>query len=93
MTGYIVLSCFISGGPFSLVVAWTWGGGWLAQMEPGFHDFAGSSVVHLVGGAAALGAVAVIGARNGRYQPHRFYEFMPNDVGSVLGGALLLWVG
>ena len=93
ISGYIILSSFISGGPFSLVVRWSWGGGWLAQLEPAFHDFAGSAVVHAVGGWSAFVAVAVLGARNGRYDQTRFYDFMPCDVGGVLGGALILWVG
>jgi len=94
MQGYVILSCFISGGPFSLAVRWTWGGGWLATVFTyPFHDFAGSAIVHAVGGWSALAAVAAIGERNGRYEPHRFYDFMPTDVGAVLGGTLVLWVG
>ena len=88
---YAALSTFISGVPFSLAVRWTWGGGWLDGM--GFHDFAGGTVVHVVGGAAALAGVLVVGPRDGRYDPHRFYEFMPNDVASVMSGSLILWVG
>ena len=88
---YSVLSCFISGIPFSLAVRWTWGGGWLA--ERGFHDFAGGTVVHVVGGAAAMAGVVVVGPRDGRYDPRRFYEFMPHDVSSVMSGSLVLWVG
>ena len=94
MQGYVILSCFISGGPFSLAVRWTWGGGWLNSFFTyPFHDFAGSCIVHVVGGWSALAAVAAIGERNGRYETHRFYDFMPTDVGAVLGGTLVLWVG
>lgn len=88
---YSILSAFISGIPFSLAVRWTWGGGWLNSL--GFHDFAGGAVVHLVGGAAAIAGVLVVGPREGRYDPRRFYEFMPHDVSSVMSGSLVLWVG
>ena len=91
--GYILLICFVSGIPFSTVVAWTWGGGWMNNLDPPFHDFAGSAVVHLVGGASAIAGVAAVGPRHGRYDKNRFYEFMPSDVGSVLSGTLILWVG
>jgi len=93
IVGYILLSCFVSGGPFSVAVSWSWGGGWLNDFDPPFHDFAGSAVVHLVGGASAIAGVYIVGARNGRYEAHRFYDFMPCDVGAALGGALILWVG
>ena len=88
---YSILSCFISGIPFSLAVRWTWGGGWLADW--GFHDFAGGTVVHVVGGAAAMAGVLTVGPRDGRYDPRRFYEFMPHDVAQVMSGSLVLWVG
>ena len=85
---YAVLSCFVSAVPFSLVVNWTWGGGWLSRL--GFHDFAGGAIVHVVGGAAATAGVAVVGPRDGRYDPRRFYEFLPQDVSSVMSGALVV---
>ena len=91
ISAYSILSAFISGIPFSLAVRWTWGGGWLSSL--GFHDFAGGAVVHVVGGAAAIAGVVVVGPRSGRYDPRRFYEFMPHDVSSVMSGSLVLWVG
>ena len=46
---------------------WTWGGGWLSQLAIPFHDFAGSSVVNMIGGLAALIGASVLGPRLGRY--------------------------
>ena len=77
---------------YPILGSWKWGGGWLDAM--GFHDFAGSSLVHVVGGAAALAFIKLLGAREGRY----------NDDGSINAihgssmpmatlGALLLWFG
>ena len=61
ISAYCILSSFISGIPFSLAVRWTWGGGWLNDL--GFIDFAGGTVVHVVGGAAAVAGVYVVGER------------------------------
>jgi Amt family ammonium transporter len=90
ISAYTILSGFVSAFPYTIAVRWTWGGGWLAQL--GFHDFAGSTVVHVVGGAAAAAGVTVVGARDGRYDPHRFYEFLPHNASDVMAGALVLWV-
>ena len=65
---YIILTTIISGIIYSFSVRWTWGGGWIASMEPGFHDFAGSGVVHALGGSAALAGTMVVGPRAGRHR-------------------------
>jgi Amt family ammonium transporter len=64
-TAYLVYSVFISALIYPIAGHWHWGGGWLAQM--GFHDFAGSTLVHSVGGWAALAGAVVLGARSGKY--------------------------
>ncbi len=63
--GYLIYSVFISGLIYPISGHWVWGGGWLAEL--GFHDFAGSTVVHSVGAWAALVGAAVLGARKGKY--------------------------
>ncbi|MFO7781461.1 MAG: ammonium transporter [Spirochaetia bacterium] len=63
--GYLIYSVFISGLIYPISGHWVWGGGWLAEL--GFHDFAGSTVVHSVGAWAALVGSAVLGARRGKY--------------------------
>jgi Amt family ammonium transporter len=62
---YLVYTCFISAFIYPISGHWVWGGGWLANL--GFHDFAGSTVVHSVGGWAALMGAAVLGPRLGKY--------------------------
>ena len=63
---YIVYSVFVSALIYPISGSWIWNGdGWLAQL--GFHDFAGSTVVHSVGGWIALTGAAVLGARKGKY--------------------------
>ncbi len=64
-TAYLVYSVFISALIYPIAGHWHWGGGWLAEM--GFHDFAGSTLVHSVGGWAALAGAVVLGARSGKY--------------------------
>jgi Amt family ammonium transporter len=62
---YLIYTCFISAFIYPISGHWVWGGGWLARL--GFHDFAGSTVVHTVGGWAALIGAAVLGPRTGKY--------------------------
>jgi Amt family ammonium transporter len=62
---YLIYTCFISAFIYPISGHWVWGGGWLAKL--GFHDFAGSTVVHSVGGWAALMGAAVLGPRLGKY--------------------------
>jgi Amt family ammonium transporter len=63
---YLIYTCFISAFIYPISGHWIWSGdGWLAQL--GFHDFAGSTVVHSVGGWAALVGAAVLGPRTGKY--------------------------
>ena len=61
MAFILILSLFI----YPLQGSWTWGGGFLSEM--GFSDFAGSTIVHSVGGWAALAGVILLGARTGKY--------------------------
>jgi Amt family ammonium transporter len=62
---YLIYTCFISAFIYPVSGHWIWGGGWLGEL--GFHDFAGSTVVHSVGGWAALMGAAVLGPRIGKY--------------------------
>jgi Amt family ammonium transporter len=71
---------------------WKWGGGWLDSF--GFLDFAGSGVVHMCGGAAALAGVMVLGARKGKYGPAGQVNAIPGcNLPLATLGALILWLG
>ena len=87
LTFVAILSIFI----YPLVGAWTWGGGWLAQM--GFQDFAGSTIVHSVGGWAALVGVLFVGPRLGRFDEKKSVSFAPSNVPLATLGTLILWLG
>jgi Amt family ammonium transporter len=94
---YFVYSIFISALIYPIVVHWNWGGGWLAQLDTPFHDFAGSTMVHQVGGVAALMGALVLGPRIGKYGPDRKPRAIPghNIPFAVLGTFILLvgWYG
>ncbi len=72
--------------------AWSWGGGWLS--ERGFSDFAGSTIVHSVGGWCALAGVLLLGARRGKYSPDGSVNPMQaSAVPLVALGTFVLWLG
>jgi Amt family ammonium transporter len=94
---YFVYSIVISALIYPIVVHWNWGGGWLAQLSTPFHDFAGSTMVHSVGGWAALMGAIVLGPRLGKYGKDGKPRAMPahNIPYAVLGTFILLvgWYG
>jgi len=73
------------------VGSWNWGGGWLAQM--GFHDFAGSTLVHSVGGWAALAGIMLLGPRMGKYVNGTIRPILGHNVPLAVVGMFLLWFG
>ncbi len=89
---YCIYSLIISAVIYPISGHWIWGGGWLAQL--GFHDFAGSTAVHMVGGVAALVGARMIGPRIGKYNEDGSVNAIPGH--SIPLGALgvfLLWFG
>jgi len=71
---------------------WVWGGGWLATM--GMLDFAGSTVVHSIGGWAGLAGIIILGPRIGKYGPDgRMNPILGHQMGYVALGGLILWLG
>lgn len=91
---YFVYSIFISALIYPIVLRWTWGGGWLAQREFPFSDFAGSTIVHATGGWAALMGAIVLGPRIGKYTKDGKLRAIPgHNIVYVVLGALILFVG
>jgi Amt family ammonium transporter len=76
---------------YPIVGSWHWGGGWLA--DAGFHDFAGSTLVHSVGGWGALVAAAILGARTGKYVNGTSRAIMGHSMPLATIGVFLLWLG
>lgn len=87
---YLIYSAFITGLVYPISGFWKWGGGWLDQI--GFYDFAGSLVVHAVGGFAGLAGAIVLGPRIGRFDGKP--KAMPGHNLSLAAlGVFVLWVG
>eukprot|EP00441_Pelagodinium_beii_P000482 CAMPEP_0197703992 /NCGR_PEP_ID=MMETSP1338-20131121/125717_1 /TAXON_ID=43686 ORGANISM="Pelagodinium beii, Strain RCC1491" /NCGR_SAMPLE_ID=MMETSP1338 /ASSEMBLY_ACC=CAM_ASM_000754 /LENGTH=592 /DNA_ID=CAMNT_0043287891 /DNA_START=61 /DNA_END=1840 /DNA_ORIENTATION=+ len=77
---------------YPVVVAWTWGYGWLSTvLDVGTMDFAGSGIVHLTGGVSALAGTAVLGPRKGRFEKPD--EFEAHNLPLVVLGTFALWFG
>ena len=89
---YLVYSIVISAFVYPVSGHWIWGGGWLAQL--GFHDFAGSTAVHMVGGVAALVGTKILGPRIGKYGTDGKPKAIPGH-SLTLGalGVFILWFG
>lgn len=89
---FIVFSFILVGVIYPLGGHWAWGGGWLADM--GFLDFAGSTVVHSIGGWCALTGVIVLGPRIGKFLPDGTVRPIPaHNMGMATLGTLILWLG
>ncbi len=89
---YLAYSFLICAFVYPLVGHWVWGGGWLARL--GFHDFAGSTVVHGVGGVAALVGAWMLGPRFGRFNPDGSSNFIGgHSMPLVTLGVFILWFG
>lgn len=89
---FIVFSFLLVGLIYPLGGHWAWGGGWLADM--GFLDFAGSTVVHSIGGWCALTGVIILGPRIGKFLPNGTVKPIPaHNMGMATLGTLILWLG
>ena len=92
MWTFFIFTLALTAVIYPIVGAWTWGGGWLDEL--GFQDFAGSTIVHGVGGWAALAGILVVGPRLGKF--HRDGTPRPTPPSNVLVvtlGVFILWFG
>ena len=94
---YCVYSAVISAVIYPIEAHWTWGGGWLAQL--GFHDFAGSNCIHMVGGICALIGAAMVGPRIGKFTRDKdgkvtdVHAFPGHNIPIGALGVFILWLG
>lgn len=89
--GYIVYSLVVTGLIYPISGYWKWGGGWLDAL--GFHDFAGSLVVHAVGGFVGLAGAIMLGPRLGRFTKSGENKLPPHNLSIATLGVFILWVG
>jgi ammonium transporter, Amt family len=88
---FLIFSLLLVGIAYAVTGHWIWGGGWLAKA--GFWDFAGSTVVHSVGGWAALMGAAFLGPRIGKYQNRKPVAIPGHNMSIATLGCLILWLG
>ncbi len=94
---YCIYSAVISAVIYPIEAHWTWGGGWLSQI--GFHDFAGSTCIHMVGGISALIGAAILGPRIGKFvkdkngKVTKVNAFPGHNLTAAALGVFILWLG
>lgn len=94
---YCIYSAVISALIYPIEAHWIWGGGWLAQM--GFHDFAGSCAIHMVGGLSALVGAKLLGPRIGKFSRDangkvtKVHAFPGHNLPIACLGVFILWLG
>ena len=89
---FMIFAAFMTGIIYPIYGSWTWGGGWLTEM--GFSDFAGSTIVHSVGGWAALTGCLILGPRAGRYGADgKISPIAGANMPLACLGTFILWFG
>ncbi len=92
---FFLFAAILAGIIYPIVMGWQWGGGWLAEL--GFSDFAGSTLVHSTGGAAALAGIMLLGSRAGRFdskgEARAMKPFAASSIPLVTIGVFILWLG
>jgi Amt family ammonium transporter len=88
---FLIFSFLLVAFVYPISGHWIWGGGWLGSGN--FRDFAGSTVVHSVGGWAALAGVIVLGPRLGKYKDGKVHPIPGHNMTSAALGVLILWLG
>ncbi len=91
LSTYMIFTLIYVGIVYPFLGSWKWGGGWLEAMN--FYDFAGSTLVHSVGGWGALAGIFVIGARLGKYDNGKVIDKPGSSVPLAVIGVFLLWLG
>jgi Amt family ammonium transporter len=94
LSSFLIFSAVYVAFIYPLVGMWHWGQGWLSTLGSGpFHDFAGSTIVHSVGGWAALAAIMLLGARRGKYANSTVRPIPGHSMPLAAIGMFLLWFG
>lgn len=88
---FLIFVVFLTGFIYPIAGSWQWGAGWLSEM--GFSDFAGSTLVHSVGGWAALAGAVLLGARKGKYVDGKVHPMPGSSIPLATLGTFILWLG
>ena len=90
---FMIFTVLYVGIIYPIAGSWKWGGGFLDSMEIPFSDFAGSTLVHSVGGWAAVVAVCLLGARIGKFKDGKLQAIPGHNIPLATAGVLILWLG
>jgi Amt family ammonium transporter len=90
---FMIFTILYVGFVYPIAGSWKWGGGFLDQLATPFYDFAGSTLVHSVGGWAALVAVYLLGARIGKFENGKTQAIPGHNIPIATAGVLILWLG
>jgi len=88
---FLIFVIVLTGILYPISGSWQWGGGWLSEM--GFSDFAGSTIVHSVGGWAALAGALILGPRLGKYKDGKVNPMPGSNLALATLGTFILWLG
>ncbi len=91
LSSFLIFALIFVALIYPITGMWKWGGGWLDQL--GFYDFAGSTIVHSVGGWAALAGIIVLGPRSGKYTSKGIRPITGHSMPLAAVGVFLLWFG
>ncbi len=91
LVSFMVFSLIFTAFIYPVIGSWKWGGGWLNTLN--FMDFAGSTLVHSVGGWAALAGVILLGARHGKFEKGNIKPIQGHNMTSAVIGTFMLWLG
>jgi Amt family ammonium transporter len=90
---FMVFTIIYVGLIYPIAGSWHWGGGFLQSLETPFYDFAGSTLVHSVGGWAALVAVCLLGSRIGKFKDGKLQAIPGHNIPLATAGVIILWLG
>jgi len=90
---FMIFTILYVGLVYPIAGSWKWGKGFLEQLDTPFYDFAGSTLVHSVGGWAALVAVCLLGARIGKFKNGKIQAIPGHNIPLATAGVLILWLG
>lgn len=90
---FMIFTIIYVGLVYPIAGSWKWGGGFLQMLETPFYDFAGSTLVHSVGGWGALIAVCLLGARIGKFKEGKLQAIPGHNIPLATAGVIILWLG
>lgn len=93
LSSFMVFTVLLVAICYPITGMWKWGNGWLNTMETPFYDFAGSTLVHSVGGWGALAGIIVLGPRLGKYKDGRMFPILGHSIPLATIGVFVLWLG